>query len=317
MGCCQLIFNELCLEPPAPNADEVRRRLHELRRLVQKAIQRTGASGLRVTEDFDDRPISSNYSFRAWRRDEAVDKDERRLLARFIDRGTLIDEDDPPEILGEWENRGVEARWNDRPARGLFAAFLLDSLALSLDVEPWNDPFRIDLHILRLTGSEERETLGRTVVQARHAARSEHLKEHKKAWLGRSTDVLAVYRRQVDPWKSQHVPASKYAQGKHVRGQTNDERRQNAIATRNGQFVAELQGRPVTDSRVSKWEREALLAAWEGSDIAALIRHEHGNFHLEFQQQHPVGFTGGSGRETRRMRVEWSSGHVHSHPRER
>jgi len=35
--------------------------------------------------------------------------------------------------------------------------------------------------------------------------------------------------------------------------------------------------------------------------------------YLEFG--HEIGYTGGTGTSTRRVRVEWSEGVVHSHPR--
>lgn len=312
MGCCQLIFNELCLEPPAPSVAQARQRLHELRKLVQQAIRRTGAEGLRVVEDFDDLPLAPGYTFQRWQRDEAVDKDERRQLARQIDRGQVIDERDPPDVFAQWEDRGVDATWQGRSARGLFAAFLLDSLALSLAVEPWDAP-QVEIGVLRLGNAND----GEISVVVRHAAQPEHLEHHPASWLGRSTETLAVYRREVDPWRSQHVPASHYGHGKHVRGATNSERHRNAVASGNGQFLATLDHQTVTDPLIESWEREALAAPWQEPAGTRIERHGEGRtFYVDSRRRHPVGFAGGSGRESRRMRVEWSSGNVHSHPRE-
>jgi hypothetical protein len=177
-------------------------------------------------------------------------------------------------------------------------------LALSFGFEPWNEA-SVELDVLRLSETGDAEIR----VRVRHASQREHLAHHDSSWLARSTDTLAVFRRNVDPWQSRHVAASQYA--KHTRGKTNEERRNNARSQEGaGQYLAER------GDVIEGWEREALVAAWLGEDGVRLSRHGEGRTFFVFAgRAHAVGYAGGTGHEVRLLRVEWSSGDVHSHPR--
>lgn len=314
MSGCQLVFNELCLLRPASSLEEARYRMVDLVRLVRHAMKETGAKGLCVTTEFSSLALGPDgYSFRQWRSDNAVDEPARRILDRAIDkRERLSEQSDPLEVLAEWKARGVEAVWRGQPAQGLFAAFLADSLAVSLPVESWNRA-KVEIQVLR--GKSVENSVSITV---RHAACSEHLAEYSESWLQRSEDALAWYRREVDPWKADYIHASKYSSRKHVRGRDNAARQKAANkAGAAGQFVAEHEGGKVTDHEIASWERAALVEAWLGEGEAAVSRHDGGRtFFVISERCHPVGFVGGSGRETCLLRVEWSSGSVHSHPRD-
>jgi len=131
------------------------------------------------------------------------------------------------------------------------------------------------------------------------------------AVLPMSKDFKAFLRATETP--SAHQPASSYSGGKHVRGPTNAVRQTNSTKGGPGQYFATLSdGTKVDDAMIQQWERRALDLARRGDGDVT----KHGGGHT-FHAYVDVGFDVGyaDGTVTRVMRVEWSSGTVHSHPR--
>ena len=104
--------------------------------------------------------------------------------------------------------------------------------------------------------------------------------------------------------KADHVPASRYSSGKHVKGKTEPQRRENAT-NGNGQFLASL-----SDADITALEKEALQRGTLSDTRQGFT------YHVFYEFGHVIGYAGGSGAETKTMRVEWTTpGSVHSHPR--
>lgn len=92
-----------------------------------------------------------------------------------------------------------------------------------------------------------------------------------------------------------HKPASQYQNDKHLKP---GNRQQQAIKTGNGQF---LQG--YNDEKIKDLEKEALN---QGT-----IKHHSGNTYYFFQIfSYNIGYVGGTGKETKNIRAEWSSGAI-------
>ena len=116
-----------------------------------------------------------------------------------------------------------------------------------------------------------------------------------------------------------HEAASHYSHGKHVRGQTNEERKDNARRASRGesQYFATLpNGAPVTDATIQQWEMKALDRVRTGQNCTVVPRGE--GFWVYRDLGEPAGYVGapeGDDEPTSWVRVELSSGTVHSHPR--
>ena len=81
-----------------------------------------------------------------------------------------------------------------------------------------------------------------------------------------------------------------------------------------GQFRAFLDdGTRVTDATITEWEKKALSVVQSDLDVD-VKRHSHSTLHVILDLSQAVGYTGGTGRVTSRMRVEISQWTVHSHP---
>lgn len=102
--------------------------------------------------------------------------------------------------------------------------------------------------------------------------------------------------------KTNHTRASNYSGGKHVKGNTNKQREENATTgRRNGQYFVEF-----NDDKIIQLEREAL----EKGEI----KDREGSYHIFYSFPFNIGYASG-GSKTNTIRAEWSSGSVHSHPR--
>ena len=79
-----------------------------------------------------------------------------------------------------------------------------------------------------------------------------------------------------------------------------------------GQFLANLpDGTAVTDAMIETWQKKALDLARKGH--GELKRLPSGTYHAYVDLGTNIGYS--DGKLTSRMRVEWTAGSVHSHPR--
>jgi Domain of unknown function (DUF4157) len=96
-----------------------------------------------------------------------------------------------------------------------------------------------------------------------------------------------------------HIPCSQY--GKHCRGRTNEERRQNSTGGGAGQYFDTL-----GDEDIMQLERQAFRDG-------RLVKRGGDSYHCFYRFPHPIGYA--DGEETHWMRVELSGRAIHSHPR--
>ena len=131
-----------------------------------------------------------------------------------------------------------------------------------------------------------------------------------------SPEMRRFIRKTKDP--ATHIAASSYTRGKHVRGATNEERKASSmLSTGRGrrpppsQYLAELEdGTKVTDATITAWERKALQMAREGK---GRVVGSGSTYHCYVDLEITIGYVNGT--PTSVLRVEWSVGNVHSHPR--
>jgi hypothetical protein len=203
----------------------------------------------------------------------------------------------------------VDAKSGHFMASGLGWAHELRGLALSMYSTEWDRAWvEIDLTVLDVVGQTFVERKGERV---RHASREAHLGEHDDWTALGDVDRLRVLMKI---YGVNHKPASEYK--RHVRGIDNDARRERATEpTGSGQYFAHIDGVAVTDAIIAGWERTVLDGVREGNLACSVTRRGPRMYYVFGELPHAVGFAGGTGELTRMLRVEWSGGFVHSHPR--
>jgi hypothetical protein len=238
---------------------------------------------------------------------DAKDRDRARRAARLFDRAVTFEDDLGEEAL--FKPIGGEGRI----ARGLGQARRTDALAVSLaTADAWD---RLSIQVRVRTLAPDGGPLKEQEGEVRHAAHPRHVHAHRE-WMGLS-DVERL-RVQLAIDAPRHEPASRYTNGKHVQGQTNELRKENARRPRGeSQYLAELpNGAPVTDETIKRWEKQALDRV--GQDERCVVVPRGDGFWIYCDLREPVGYIGapeGDDEPTTWVRVEWSADTVHSHPR--
>lgn len=110
-----------------------------------------------------------------------------------------------------------------------------------------------------------------------------------------------AFRALVD--RATHLPPAFYSRGKHWRGNSEEERRDNSRNNRPSQFRYSL-----TAADVERLERETLLTG----DV---IDRGSGTYHAFKKFDDSIGYDNGD--EAYWLRAELSGGTIHSHPRRR
>lgn len=242
-----------------------------------------------------DRPVFGRSSLRTLVFSEfhtPVDVDkQRRLVVALLD-SQPIESDELP-----W-------RYGDREAAGLTAAMRAEALAISFTQPIWNESI---VTIAHRDGSPTANVL--------HASTRAHAAVHR-VWLDRTASPLDMLRRQLVVSRVVHMPASAYTSGKHVKTKTNGGRRAKAEAIGGaGQFLAERDGRPFGDAEIQAVEALVLDEVRRGTLYRdAVVEGSGVTFKVYARLDAVIGYHGGSGYETNWIRVEFSSGEVHSHP---
>lgn len=218
-------------------------------------------------------------------------RDQWRQARKVFDRLNAFD-----------ANHSESATLNGNPAHGLDRAHKMRGLALSLDTEGRWDTSWLDLK----PGSIP-------VERVRHAARTEHLAKHED-WA--PLDDIERLRFLLESSNTVHKPASEYGSGKHVRGATNEERAR--IARKPGgaaQYLSHRGDERVTDDQIRRWEEDALSRVRSGAGACNVQPRGSGTYWVFCDLGEVVGYEGGTGEPITSVRVERSSGAVHSHPR--
>lgn len=232
------------------------------------------------------------------RRASPRDKDKWQRALRLFDRAEEFTDE-----LAE------EVQFDRAPAYGLGRAHRLGAIALSLGsgdrwIEPW---LRVRIMALQTSSGMIEERTG----DVRHASESKHLDQHIDWQPLQDMDRLRILLETSLP---RHMPASNYCGGKHVKGTTNDERKENARKPGGvNQYLAARGGEPVADHVISRWEQQALEQV--KSARSPLVERRGNTYFVYCDLGEPVGYQAPLGEFTSWIRVEWSSRAVHSHPR--
>lgn len=307
-----LIFNELCCQSQVETVPEAREVMGQFLDTLRFLHQRAGDVRFRTKRNFRSELIAPGYSIGRWLDDREVDREQRRRLRSFSNRSPLLDSSDSPELIGRFEDLGIEASWEGLRADGLLAALLLNGIAISALTDDHWDRSSVEFLVTDLV---ERATSTELVNRRQvvpHASTSDNARAHL-SWLMQRDPVLGHFRSRVHIAGASHIEASGYSQGKHMCGRTNEARKRSAISTGNGQFIASHNGESVGDKDIHDWELSGLKAAWGGK--AEVKEHGSGTFYIYHRLAHTIGYVCKSGQTTCTIRIEWSSGTVHSHPR--
>jgi hypothetical protein len=150
------------------------------------------SKSIRALEEFSYQELAPGYSLLHWRNDDQVNRDERQLFRQYTTRSPLLD-----GVLERIARRGsgCEAQFEGVHAKGLLAAFLLDSLATSLPSDPVWQVARLRVCILEMDDIGEIHSTDENIL---HAATPHHVREHAPLFEARRRRLAASGRDIVE-----------------------------------------------------------------------------------------------------------------------
>jgi hypothetical protein len=163
-----LFFNELSIKE-ASNKETGRMWMEGLVALFQKASA-MGFIELKTTNTFLTFSLAPSYNLTDWLYDQTVDRDSRLLVKTKVSKSPFIEE--LLERKDSENHRLYEFKYKDQRAAGLGAAYLFDSLAVSLaNAGEWD---KISVELLAAQISEEGQLI-ESIECVNHASKPEHL----------------------------------------------------------------------------------------------------------------------------------------------
>ncbi|MFD6731150.1 hypothetical protein ACFWDZ_08605 [Micromonospora aurantiaca] len=171
-----LVLNELSYRETKARREEISDSLRGLVRLLRKVREHRTDVALVTERAFFDLNLGDDYSVREWAGD-GRNRDWLRYLLGMRQRAPFRDV--APADLRD----GTEYFHDGRAAEGLGTAYQVGGLAVSLSLaEPWEETrLKLSQHGLAEDDAGTVEVT-RTDVDVRHAARSEHVEQHRQ-WL--------------------------------------------------------------------------------------------------------------------------------------
>lgn len=174
----ELVFNELSLAPPAASLSGATQRMSQfLGVLAEISAQAGGAKPtLRTSVPLNAWVLAPEYPLSRWRNEPSVDREVRLRVLSVQANSPAVQEEAEPALADR--ARENEYLHEGQPATGLGLAYLLDGLAVSLPIEPWNVP-RVEVCERSLQADN---SLRDRPVVVRHASCTKHVAEHGE-WL--------------------------------------------------------------------------------------------------------------------------------------
>lgn len=188
----ELVLNELSLQTPADSVDAAKQLMSELIDTAFKADEQGVNPVLRTHESFYSALIAPKYSIYDWLEDQSIDLEQRRFILLSSKFPFLKDIED-----SQLEDKHLlsEFRFQEQLAQGLGIAYLLESLAISLNSEPqWNTTY-IALEAMWIDEDEIETTESVTII---HASSPEHISQHIP-WV--QNRLKTGVRDGLDLWK--------------------------------------------------------------------------------------------------------------------
>ena len=169
-----LFFNELSIQQ-ASHPDIAKQWMCDLMSVYKSATEK-GFKRLRTIQNISGEFLAPNYSFSHWLNDQSVDQ-----VIRLLFRTQALNSPFIEDILDKKSGNGnkvSEFEYDDKIAKGLGAAFLLDSLAVSFDNSSEWDRTSVLIHAVCF--ADEKPDVSETDGVVRHCSKTTHLEFWEK-----------------------------------------------------------------------------------------------------------------------------------------
>ena len=168
-----MVFNELSLQPAAPDIPTAKQWMSDLISTMRQA-QRCGFKGIRTQSNFHNIILADGYPLPRWRNDNEVSREERTFLRTLATKSPLAVDVANAEIKKNLENDDFEINFQGRKGEGLKTAYLLDTLAISLNADPIWDCSTLQVELTQI----DDDKLIEETAEILHASHQNHVIEN-------------------------------------------------------------------------------------------------------------------------------------------
>ncbi len=225
----EMVFNELSLDPPAPNIVIAQQWMQDFIDLV-RAAQKLEIKSLRVHSGFNQAQLANNYSIAQWRNDPNVDRERQRFFKSLQTKSPFIDIQTESELHDQTEQS--EFQYQNTVAYGLGIAHLIRALAVSFPSAPHWQAAQVQLKYFFLDPDTTEINPGLDITVF-HASTKQHL-ELNHSWIEE--------QRYLQPWTTHDQIVPSYSTSKN----------EVSIIDQWLQQLSDIQGREIIISRLTK-----------------------------------------------------------------
>lgn len=194
----EIILNELSICTLAEDVRIAQERMLHLIQTIKTCVEYGLERVVRAKSDVHMFDLAVGYNIAKWRNDGSVDIEARRYFRSITVKAPLIDSESAAEV--QKSAAIAEFRFDGNEAQGLGLAFLLGSLAVSIQSETRWDASMLGLQVYELN-DENGEILERA-IDVRHASGPDHVRTHENWILERKqsalTDGSDLWARRVE-----------------------------------------------------------------------------------------------------------------------
>jgi len=194
-----MVLNELSFAQSAPDIPTARQWMSQfINVLHQIKIGRVNKI-LRTHQEWSTHLLAPDYSLAQWRNDPDVEREQRQFLRTLAHKSPFLvelPEKEKESLAYEFSLAGKKISNPSNQICGLGAAYLLNSLAVSLLSDPKWDTSRLNLQMELL--NEDGNIEEPQSISVEHASAIEHLQEHQewiKKWVQRQV------KNGIDLWE--------------------------------------------------------------------------------------------------------------------
>jgi len=160
----EMVFNELSLEPLAPDIPTARIWMSDLISTMRTA-QTQGLKGIRTQTHFHDLVIAENYPLKRWRNDKEVSREEQTFLRTLATKTPFSVDITDSDIKRNIEDEDYEVTINGQKAKGLKTAYLLETIEISFNSKNCWDCTKIELNLIQI---ENNINITKKIIEVYH-----------------------------------------------------------------------------------------------------------------------------------------------------
>ncbi len=203
----EMVFNELSLEPLAPDIPTARIWMSDLISTMRTA-QKQGLKGIRTQTNFHDLFLAENYPLKRWRNDKEVSREEKTFLLTLATKNPFSVDITDSDLKRNIEDEDYEVIFLEKKAEGLKAAYLLETIAISFNSQNFWNCTRLESTLIQIENDID---ITEEIIEVYHASYKSHVLEHAD-WIKKRLQPSKINGRELWKCRNERFPSLQFCQ---------------------------------------------------------------------------------------------------------